>query len=69
MTKKKLSNYASMAHDFANFGISRNSKGGKVTNRILNSYHTYTKNVFRVDPVDSAPPISGSFAHKYPSIY
>ena len=72
MTKKILSNYASVAHDFENFknfGISRNSKGGKVTNRILNTYPTYAKNFFGVYPVDSAPPMSGSFDPKYPSIY
>jgi hypothetical protein len=54
-----------VAHDlenFQNFGISRNSRGRNVTNIILN---TYAKNFFGVDPIDSAPPMSGSSERQY----
>ena len=58
--KENLSKYVSVKPDFENFGISGHSRGGKVTNRILNTYPTYAKSFFGVDPVDSAPPMSGS---------
>lgn len=58
--KENLSKYLSVTPDFENFGLSGHSRGGKVTNRILNTYPTYAKSFFGVDPVDSAPPISGS---------
>ena len=58
--KENLSKYLSVTPDFQNFGFSGHSRGGKVTNRILNTYPTYAKSFFGVDPVDSAPPISGS---------
>ena len=58
--KENLSNYVSVKPDFENFGISGHSRGGKVTNRILNTYPTYAKSFFGLDPVDSAPPTSGS---------
>ena len=58
--KENLSKYLSVTHDFENFGLSGHSRGGKVTNRILNTYPTYAKSFFGVDPVDSAPPIGGS---------
>ena len=46
--------------DFGNFGVSGHSRGSKVINRILNSYPTFAKSFFGVDPVDSSPPMSGS---------
>ena len=58
--KENLSKYLSITPDFDNFGVSGHSRGGKVTNRILNTYPTYAKSFFGVDPVDSAPPIGGS---------
>ena len=51
-----------MVHDFENFEISRNSRGGNLTNIILN---TYAKNFLGVDPIDSAPPMSGSSDPQY----
>ena len=58
--KENLSSKISITPDFDNFGISGHSRGGKVTNRILNSDPTFAKSFFGVDPVDSAPPMSGS---------
>lgn len=58
--KENLSKYIIITPDFDNFGISGHSRGGKVTNRILNTYPNYAKSFFGVDPVDSAPPMSGS---------
>lgn len=58
--KENLSSKISVTPDFDNFGISGHSRGGKVTNRILNSDPTFAKSFFCVDPVDSAPPLDGS---------
>ena len=58
--KEKLSSYISVTPDFDRFGLAGHSRGGKVTNRILNNYPTMAKSFFGVDPVDSAPPLSGS---------
>ena len=58
--KENLSSKISVIPDFDNFGISGHSRGGKVTNRILNKYPNIAKSFFGLDPVDSAPPINGS---------
>jgi len=58
--KQNLASYVSVTPDFDNFGVSGHSRGGKVTNRILNNYPEFAKSFFGVDPVDSAPPMSGS---------
>ena len=58
--KEKLSTKISVTPDFDNFGITGHSRGGKVTNRIFNNYPDIAKSFFGVDPVDSAPPMSGS---------
>ena len=58
--KKNLSSKISTIPDFDNFGISGHSRGGKVTNRILNKYPNLAKSFFGVDPVDSAPPMGGN---------
>ena len=58
--KENLSSKISSEPDFDNFGISGHSRGSKVTNRILNSNPSFAKSFFGVDPVDSAPPMSGS---------
>ena len=58
--KENLPSKISLEPDFDNFGISGHSRGCKVTNRILNSYPSFAKSFFGVDPVDSAPPMSGS---------
>ena len=58
--KENLASKISVTPDFDNFGISGHSRGGKVTNRILNQYPEFAKSFFGVDPVDSAPPMSGS---------
>ena len=58
--KENLSAKISITPDFDNFGISGHSRGGKVTNRILNNYPNIAKSFFGVDPVDSAPPMNGS---------
>ena len=58
--KEHLASKITVTPDFDNFGVSGHSRGGKVTNRILNSYPTMAKSFFGVDPVDSAPPMSGS---------
>lgn len=57
--KENLKNYVAATPDFENFGLSGHSRGGKVTNRILNSDPTIAKSFFGVDPVDSKPPFSG----------
>ena len=58
--KENLSSKISVTPDFDNFGISGHSRGGKVTNRILNNYPNIAKSFFGVDPVDSAPPRGAS---------
>lgn len=55
--KANLSSKISVIPDFDNFGISGHSRGGKVTNRILNKYPNIAKSFFGLDPVDSAPPM------------
>ena len=57
--KENLNNYVAVTPDFENLGLSGHSRGGKVTNRILNSDPTIAKSFFGVDPVDSKPPFSG----------
>ena len=58
--KENLSSKISIIPDFDNLGISGHSRGGKVTNRILNKYPNIAKSFFGVDPVDSAPPMGGN---------
>ena len=58
--KQNLQERLTVTADFDNFGVSGHSRGGKVTNRVLNSDPTVAKSFFGVDPVDSKPPLSGS---------
>ena len=58
--KENLASKVSVTPDFENFGISGHSRGSKVTNRILNNFPNFAKSFFGLDPVDSAPPLSGS---------
>lgn len=55
--KENLAAKISLVPDFENFGVAGHSRGGKVTNRVLNTDPTIAKSFFGVDPVDSAPPI------------
>ena len=57
--KENLQSKVTVTADFENFGVSGHSRGGKVTNRVLNSNPAVAKSFFGVDPVDSAPPFSG----------
>jgi chlorophyllase len=57
--KENLPSKISVTPDFDNFGVSGHSRGGKVTNRILNKYPNIAKSFFGIDPVDSAPPMGG----------
>lgn len=58
--KQNLQTKVSVTVDVDNIGISGHSRGGKVSNRVLNSDPTIAKAFFGVDPVDSAPPVGGS---------
>ena len=55
--KENLAAKVSVVPDFENFGMAGHSRGGKVTNRVLNTDPTIAKSFFGVDPVDSGPPI------------
>lgn len=57
--KENLQSKLTVTADFENFGIAGHSRGGKVTNRILNTDPTIAKSFFGLDPVDSEPPING----------
>ena len=57
--KQNLQSKVSVTVDVEHFGISGHSRGGKVTNRLLNSDPSMATSFFGVDPVDSAPPFSG----------
>lgn len=57
--KENLKTYITATPDFDNLGVSGHSRGGKVTNRLLNSNPTLAKSFFGVDPVDSDLPIPG----------
>lgn len=50
--KTNLSNYVSVTPDFDNFGVSGHNRGGKTTNRLLNSDPALAKSFFGVDPTD-----------------
>lgn len=58
--KQNLQSKVSVTVDVEHFGVSGHSRGGKVTNRVLNSDPTMATSFFGVDPVDSAPPMGGS---------
>ena len=58
--KDNLASKVSVTPDFTNLGVSGHSRGGKVTNRILNSHPELAKSFFGVDPVDSAPPFGSN---------
>jgi len=62
--KENLSSKISVTPDFDNFGVSGHSRGGKVTNRILNKYPNIAKSFFGIDPVDSAPPMGANSDRK-----
>ena len=55
--KQNLQANLTVTADFDNFGVSGHSRGGKVTNRVLNSDPTIARSFFGVDPVDSEPPV------------
>ena len=44
--------------DVENFGVAGHSRGGKVTNRVLNSDPEIAKGFFGLDPVDTQPPLT-----------
>lgn len=58
--KENLASQISVIPDFTNLGVSGHSRGGKVTNRMLNSHPELAKSFFGVDPVDSAPPMGSN---------
>lgn len=58
--KQNIQSKVSVTVDVEHFGVSGHSRGGKVTNRVLNSDPTIATSFFGVDPVDSAPPLGGS---------
>ncbi|MBP5201659.1 hypothetical protein J6253_02855, partial [bacterium] len=58
--KQNIQSKVSVTADVEHFGVSGHSRGGKVTNRVLNSDPTMATSFFGVDPVDSAPPVGGS---------
>ena len=57
--KQNIQSKVSVSADVGHFGVSGHSRGGKVTNRVLNSDPSMATSFFGVDPVDSAPPFSG----------
>mgnify|MGYP001323261623 CR=1 FL=1 len=48
-----------MTPDFDNFAVSGHSRGGKVTNHVLNTAPAIAKCFFGLDPVDAPPPLGG----------
>ncbi|MBQ3368059.1 hypothetical protein IJG44_04045 [bacterium] len=58
--KQNIQSKVSVTADVEHFGVSGHSRGGKVTNRVLNNDPTIATSFFGVDPVDSAPPLGGS---------
>ena len=65
--KQNLQTKVSVTVDVDNIGISGHSRGGKVSNRVLNSDPTIAKAFFGVDPVDSTPPMDGVITESDPS--
>ena len=57
--KQNIPAKVSVTADVEHFGISGHSRGGKVSNRVLNSNPAIATSFFGVDPVDSAPPFAG----------
>lgn len=58
--KQNLQSKVSVTVDVEHFGVSGHSRGGKVTNRVLNNNPAIATSFFGVDPVDSAPPMGGN---------
>ena len=58
--KQNIQSKVSVTADVEHFGVSGHSRGGKVTNRVLNTDPAMATSFFGVDPVDSAPPMGGS---------
>ena len=57
--KQNIQSKVSVTADVKYFGVSGHSRGGKVTNRVLNTDPAMATSFFGVDPVDSAPPLGG----------
>ena len=57
--KQNIQSKVSVTADVEHFGVSGHSRGGKVTNRVLNTDPAMATSFFGVDPVDSAPPVGG----------
>ena len=55
--KENLASKISVIPDFTHLGVSGHSRGGKVTNRLLNNHPEIALSFFGVDPVDSVPPM------------
>ena len=55
--KNDLPSRITVVPDIAKFGVAGHSRGGKVTNHMLNSNPSIALAFFGFDPVDSAPPI------------
>ena len=58
--KENLASKISVTPDFTKLGVSGHSRGGKVTNRLLNNHPELALSFFGLDPVDSAPPLGSS---------
>lgn len=58
--KTNLQSKLTVSVDFENIGLSGHSRGGKVSNRVLNLDPTIAKGFFGVDPVDSGSPVDNS---------
>lgn len=65
--KQNLQSKVSVTVDIEHFGVSGHSRGGKVTNRVLNSDPTMATSFFGVDPVDSKPPFNGFIGESDPN--
>ena len=64
--KQNLQSKVSVTVDIDHFGVSGHSRGGKVTNRVLNTDPAIATSFFGVDPVDSAPPMNGLIGESDP---
>jgi len=57
--KTDLPNRIAVTADLTKFGVSGHSRGGKVTNHMLNGNPSLAVSFFGLDPVDSSPPTGG----------
>ena len=64
--KQNIQSKVSVTADVEHFGVSGHSRGGKVSNRVLNTDPTMATSFFGVDPVDSTPPMDGLIGESDP---